>query len=357
MDRALVGISKGMGTKKNKSFLRGCLGCLVSVSAIVLALALITFLFLDYHYNLRSNLVYVEFNRSRSPLELKVDGQGWKSLTNLDPSLIRQAAKRKFENEGYLWQTIRVRRGGHSTREKAVNFAVPSEVHVIEFDPAHYSLHTSFDRKSDGSFNELTAKQVKSRIAPGSIFAINCNYFDYSKGTASPMGLIVSEGKEIISRRAGWSGFFFVKNGKPYFGPTSLFESTSGKLTEAAQGYPSVMKDGQIFSYLNSPGSLNRFFNGKELTFRSLAAVKKDGTVMFVVSGRGGLMNMGEVCSIAKALGANHATLLDGGRALQYEFSRGIHRKAFRAFNNTFEHEGRFAPVRPPAYLVVKPKG
>lgn len=347
--------------KKASSWKRSCLGCFLGLSALVLIIVGIVFLVCDHHYNLRSNLVYVEFNSSyNKPLQIKVPGKGWEKLDDLNGPDIQKAAKLQFNKQGYRWRTIRIRRTANFFRERAINLVSPCEVHVIEFDPEHFTIKTAFDRMETGRFRDLTAKEVKRKLVPDSVFAINASYFEYKKGGAvNPMGMIVSDGEQIIPRRPAWSGFFFVKDNQPWFGPTSLFEETPGELTEALQGYPSVMKDGTIFSYLNttkSSGKLNRFFNGKELTFRSLAAVKKDGTIMFVVSGQGGLLNMGETCKLAHALEAEHATLLDGGRALQYEFRRGGHRQSFHAFNNTLEHEGKFAPVRPPVYLVVTPR-
>ena len=60
------------------------------------------------------------------------------------------------------------------------------------------------------------------------------------------------------------------------------------------------------------------FFSGSELNFRSLAGVNARGHCVFIVSGRGGLMTIEDVTQIARLAGIRDATLLDGGKALQY---------------------------------------
>jgi len=118
------------------------------------------------------------------------------------------------------------------------------------------------------------------------------------------------------------------------------------------------MRDGILFDYVTK--NEDEFFNGSELNFRSLAGVAEDGKIIFVLSGTGGLMDMSEVTRIAKFVGVRDATLLDGGRALQYGLRGPDGKEGFHSFNNTVEWgrlPQRFSPERPPVFLVVRRKG
>ena len=85
--------------------------------------------------------------------------------------------------------------------------------------------------------------------------------------------------------------------------------------------------------------------------------VKEDGTIVFVLSGDGGLMNVTEVTRLALKLGVKHATLLDGGKALQYYVRDRGWRFHFHAFNNTVDFENpKFAFERSPVYVAIRRK-
>ena len=145
-----------------------------------------------------------------------------------------------------------------------------------------------------------------------------------------------------------------MKDGKPYFGPKSLFDETPGVLQEAAQGYPSVMKNHTVFSYLDV--APNKHFDGEKITYRALAGVRQNGSVLFVLSGDGGVMNMTEVTELGHKLNVQHATLLDGGRALQYSLRMSGLAYDFWAYNTQLDIQTKeLAPQRSPVYIGVKP--
>ena len=186
----------------------------------------------------------------------------------------------------------------------------------------------------------------------GLTFALNANFFGPD---GDPLGWVVSQGKQLSRQYQRWTGFFFVKGGRPYFGPRSLLDEVQGELTEAAQGYPSLMRDHTIFRYVDL--APDKFFDGKKITYRSLAGVRQDGSVVLILSGDGGVMNVAEIAQIAKKLRIQHATLWDGGRALQYQFQSGSFVFGFHAFNNSVHFSNKmFDRVMSPVFLGVEPK-
>ncbi|MEQ1751798.1 MAG: phosphodiester glycosidase family protein, partial [Prosthecobacter sp.] len=150
-----------------------------------------------------------------------------------------------------------------------------------------------------------------------------------------------------------WSGSFFVKGGRPYFGPKSLLDEVPGLIEEATQGYPSVMKNHTIFSYVDLKP--DTYFDGSKITYRSLAGMRKDGTIVFILSGDGGVMNVSEAAELARKLDLQHATLLDGGRALQYSLMTEDGPWHFTALNTRLNFEHRWLePQRSPVYIGVR---
>ena len=182
-------------------------------------------------------------------------------------------------------------------------------------------------------------------------FAVTCNF---REPNGKPLGLVVHEGLQVNRPFPAWSGYFFVKAGKPWFGPKSLFDETPGVPQEAAQVYPSLMRDHNVFSYVDL--APNKHFDGNKITYRSLGGVRQDGTVVFILSGNGGVMNVTEVAALAHKLNVQHATLLDGGRALQYSLNFGGLRHHFNAFNTRLEVDWENCePERSPVFIVARP--
>ena len=133
-----------------------------------------------------------------------------------------------------------------------------------------------------------------------------------------------------------------------------MLEEIPGDVSEAAQGYPSLMRDHTIFNYVKIEP--DKFFNGKKITYRSLAGVRQNGEVVFILSGDGGVLNVEEIAQLAKRLRIQHATLWDGGRALQYRFELDGFEFGFHSFNNTVNFDRKdLAPVKSPVYIGVQP--
>lgn len=351
---------------------KGC-GCVIFALLSVTFMVILLMREVDSRLRLRNGLIYLAFKSSHEPLKLD---QGWghrKRLEEVSPDEFELFADVKAASPGFRWRTIRVYREPKQQRQHIANFLGRPEVHVFEFSPDAFAFEVGFKchdeklPKGRDDFLPSTAREILHAKPLPAVFAVNLNYFDrdprgVDRGTGPPLGLIISNGKTLVPQRAGWTGYFFVENGKPWFGPASRFEEATGQITEAAQAFPSAMKDGKIFSYILNPQWVNRFFNGGELTFRNLAGVKEDGTVLFVLSGHGGLLNVTEVAQIARLAGARDATLFDGGRVLQYSLKLEKGAIDFSAFNNRVTSLGGFdkgnltPPQRPPVYLVVRRK-
>ncbi len=317
------------------------------VALVVLLVGAGAYLIADHIFNVGSNVVYLANRGSEEPLLVLGDGSEWIPVHDISGRQLEGALTTVYAGDGVRFQRLRVKRNVVAGPRKWVSAVFGSEVNVFAFDPARYAFRTSFL----GNFEPTTAaERVES---DGLNFALNANFFGPD---GLPLGWVVSGGKQLSSQYRRWTGFFFVKGGRPYFGPRSLLDEVEGELTEAAQGYPSLMRDHTIFSYVDL--APDRFFDGKKITYRSLAGVRQDGTVVFVLSGDGGVLNVAEIAQIAFKLRIQHATLWDGGRALQYRFRDGAFEFGFHAFNNSVEFSRKdINRVRSPVFIGVEPKG
>lgn len=334
------------------------LGCLLKLCLLALLFVVVICVIVDSKFSVRSNLLFLEFRNSYADLQVRTADGEWKKYDSLSSADMEKALERnrKLAGLGMTWRTLPIRRVAHNSREKLLNSLLSSEIHIVEFDPDQFEFFPTFQREN-GSFEAQNYGTAMKRVRKGNkatSFVINANYYDRS---GQPLGWIVKDGETIRKRWKSWSGFFFVKGGTTGFGPTSLLEETPGEVLQATQGYPSVMKDGQVWNYVSN--NRDQFFNGSELTFRSLAGVGEDGRIIFVLSGKGGLLNMGEVTGLAKLAGVRDATLLDGGRALQYGMKGPEGSFAFHSFNNTVDWKklpAKLSPERPPVFLAVQRK-
>ncbi|TLD69744.1 phosphodiester glycosidase family protein [Phragmitibacter flavus] len=314
---------------------------LLAVLAGVLALVAV-----DYVFNLRGNLTFVAFRDSKKALQVRLDSGEWKDVASVGMSELFGALHDQARTPGATWKTLEVRRPAQRLWQHVTQAVIGAEVHVVEFDPAQYEFVTSFREK----FELTTARERLG--AEEAVFAITANFRDPE---GKPLGLVVSKGQQVSRPFTAWTGYFFVKDGRPWFGPKSLFEETPGVLTEASQGYPSVLKNHTVFSYVDL--APNKYFNGDRLTYRALAGVRQDGRVVMVLSGNGGLMNIGEAAELARKLNVQHATLLDGGKALQYSMRFTGLPHHFHAFNTWLDIEKEpLQPERSPVFIAVKRK-
>jgi hypothetical protein len=194
---------------------------------------------------------------------------------------------------------------------------------------------------------------ARERMEDGNLwFAITANFRD-PKGR--PMGWVYHEGRQVNQPFGDWSGCFFVKDGRPWCGPKSLLNEVPGLIQEGCQVYPSVMKNHTTFAYVDLKP--DEFFDGSKISYRSLVGMRSDGTIVFVLSGDGGVMNVSEVTEIARKLNVQHATLLDGGRALQYSIRTDDGPWHFHAFNTELPFQHKWLErQRSPVYIGVRRK-
>lgn len=308
---------------------RGCLKVLLLL-AVVLAGAAWTAGVV--FFNLDSNLVALSVRDVRTPLQVRGPRGVWKTAMDITTAEINQALIQRHAEIGMRWSTLKVRRDG-GTAAKIAHQILGAEVHVITFSPEHFEFMTSY--VAEPKFAVTTA--ARRMEADNLWFSITANFRD-PKG--KPLGWVWHEGLQVNPAFPEWSGCFFVKGGRPYFGPKSLLDEVPGPIEEGTQGYPSVMKNHTVFSYVSLKP--DQFFDGSKITYRSLAGMKKDGTVVFLVSGDGGVMNVAEVTELARKLEVQHATLLDGGRALQYSMRTEDGPWHFTALNTTLDLEHRW---------------
>lgn len=297
----------------------------------------------EWVFNLNSNAVMWAVSRSAEGLEVKLKGGEWKLLKETKAAEVQAALTVRYSEDGLRWQKLRVRRGGNWLAG-LLQKVYGAEVHVVVISPERFEFSTSYLPEFEGT----TARE---RLKAGSLqLAINANFHEPD---GKPMGWVWHEGKQVNKPFPEWSGVFFVKEGKPWFGPKSLLEEVPGPISEGAQVYPSVMKNHTVFNYVsNAP---DRFFNGPKITYRSLAGMRQNGEIVLVLSGDGGVMNVQEVTDIASKLAVQHATLLDGGKALQYSIQTEDGPWHFNAYNTRMEFANPLLNrQRSPVYLAVR---
>lgn len=315
-------------------------GCLKTLLFLLLAACGALWVGGVWFFNLDSNVVALSVRSSKEPLQVRCGRAGWKTTTLASAADINQALTLQHAEQGMRWSVLKVRREGTATA-KVLQKVLGAEVNVVMFSPEHFEFMTSFVKSP--KFAVTTA--AKRMEADNLWFSITANFRD-PKG--KPLGWVYHEGVQVNSAFPEWSGCFFVKGGRPYCGPKSLLDEVPGPVEEGTQGYPSVMKNHTVFSYISLKP--DQFFDGSKITYRSLVGMKRDGTIVFIVSGDGGVMNVAEVTEIARKLEVQHATLLDGGRALQYSVRTEDGPWHFAAMNTllAFKHrwvEQQLSPV------------
>ncbi|MCE9519456.1 MAG: phosphodiester glycosidase family protein [Verrucomicrobia bacterium] len=331
-------------SESNKAKRRTWGGCLVRLLLLGVLTGLIIFLVVDHFCNLRSNIISFAFRKSTQPMEVKISGNKWKRLADITQSEMEHALASQGEGDGVMWRSLYVRRQADNIYQRIAQLLFESKVNVIEFTSGRFDFLTSFREH----FDVTTADERAT--TDDLAFAITANFRD-PKG--KPLGLVVHEGKQCNASFPAWTGYFFVKDGKPWFGPKTLFQETPGILTEATQGYPSLMKNHTVFSYVDL--APDKYFDGEKITYRALAGTRQNGTVVFIVSGNGGIMNVTEVAALAQKLNVQHATLLDGGRALQYTLRTSSGRLDFAAFNTTLNLPWKFLErQRSPVFIGAR---
>ncbi|WP_395732840.1 phosphodiester glycosidase family protein [Prosthecobacter sp.] len=320
-------------------------GCLKLLLLLALAGALLAWLAGEVFFNLNSNLVAVSVRDSKAPLQILTKRGEWKPAVALTAGDLDAALIERHRETGMRWATLKVRRTG-GTLASIAQRVFGAEVQVVTLSADRFDFMTTFQPK----FALTTARE---RMEDGNLwFAITANFRD-PKGR--PMGWVYHEGRQVNQPFGDWSGCFFVKDGRPWCGPKSLLNEVPGLIQEGCQVYPSVMKNHTTFSYVDLKP--DEFFDGSKISYRSLAGMRQDGTIVFVLSGDGGVMNVSEVTEIARKLNVQHATLLDGGRALQYSIRTDDGPWHFHALNTELPFKHKWLErQRSPVYIGVRRK-
>lgn len=320
-------------------------GCLKKLLLLALFGLLLVWCVGEFFFNLNSNLVAVSVRDSKKPLEIRTKRGDWKPAVSLTVGDLDAALIERHRETGMVWATLKVRREG-GTLANLAQRVFGAEVQIVTLSPDRFDFMTTFQPK----FALTTSGE---RMAEGNLwFSITANFRD-PKGR--PMGWVYHEGRQVNVPFGDWSGCFFVKDGRPWFGPKSLLNEVPGLIQEGSQVYPSVMKNHTTFSYIDLKP--DEFFDGSKISYRALGGMRKDGTIVFVLSGDGGVMNVSEVTEIARKLDVQHATLLDGGRALQYSIRTDDGPWHFHAFNNELPFTHKWLErQRSPVYIGVRRK-
>ncbi len=297
----------------------------------------------EWVLNLNSNAVMWSVAGSSGALQVRLRGGEWKPLEQTTALELQGALVERYHENGLSWKKLRVRRPAGKLA-RVLQTIYGAEVHVLVVSPERFEFSTTYRPGFEGT----TARE--RLLAEDLQFAVTANF---REPTGEPMGWVWHEGRQVNRAFPEWSGVFFVKEGRPWFGPKSLLDEVPGFITEGAQVYPSVMKNHTVFDYVfNAP---DKFFDGPRVTYRSLAGMRQNGEVVFVLSGDGGVMNVKEVTDIAHKLAVQHATLLDGGRALQYSVRTEDGPWHFNAFNTRLDlPHPRLERQRSPVFIAVR---
>ena len=301
--------------------------------------------FLGRSFNLKNSITYFLTRNSDSQLFIKLEDKSWGDLKKLSANSLKRSIAIKISDDFFSCGQLIITRRLNTPIQKINHRLNPSKINIVEFSPENFEFFASYFKY----FKPATAKQMVRKDTL--CFAINANLFE---NDFTPRGLIISRGEVLNEKYLKFKGYFFVKNGRPYAGPESLYRSISGRTEEAVQAGPAIMKNHQVFHYIvNSKG---RYFYTGELNFRSLVGMKDNGNIVFIISDNGGIVSFQEIGIIAKKLGVKHATALDGGAALQYHIKYKSKQVSFHAFNNNIPFPGKLKMIRQrsPVYIGVK---
>jgi hypothetical protein len=231
----------------------------------------------------------------------------------------------QFTHPNTSHKTLKIKRFQSSIPGKLLNFMVAQEINVFFFKPSNdfYLLAAVNDNFSPLNIHEANRRKESD-------FVINSSFYDPQNNA---IGEIIYQGKRFQQKTES-SGYFKVIHGIPHAGPASIFRDIQGSPTYSCQAHPSTIKNGSLFNYIDAE-SMQSIWKVK--TYRNLIGEMKDGTLVVLASGRGGLLDVKEISQLALLIGLEHATLFDAGSALQYQYHVGDHNVAFSAFNNSFD--------------------
>lgn len=267
----------------------------------------------NYAYFLdRTPSVNIQENGSWTPLD---------KANNIDLSETYSSANVQIHS-------IKIKRNQSGFARQILNFITSQRVNIFVF-----SNKSDFFLIADPTKNFAPLSVSEANERKESSFLINASFYDPSN---QALGEVIYCSQQYQSKSSS-SGYFKVIDGIPHAGPRSIFTPYSNTPQYSCQAHPSTMKNGVIFEYILN----NSFLKWRQRTYRNLVGEKADGSIVFIASGNGGLLDVKEITQIAKLIGVKHATLFDAGIALQYSFNNPGYSMEFSAFNN-FVDAGSF---------------
>ena len=286
---------------------------------LLVILSVLFFVILNQFLNLSSNL----FLLFPSEGAVMVNDNGWRILQTGQKSY---ATKTEFQSSVFTVKNLTFRRNHPDFFQRQILKLFPGKIKIVEISPQNDFMivanpHTGFQSMNTGEALENSPAN----------FVLNANFY----GTKNQvMGELILDGRKYKKETSN-SGFFRVIDNTPYVGPRSYINSIPGDIQYSCQAFPSVMNDGQIFSYILSEKSPSKPL-WKKKTYRNLVGRKKNGNMVFILSNQRGFLSIREITMIAKVYGVETAALFDGGKALQYRISHPDFKMSFAAFNNSF---------------------
>ncbi|GAA4823910.1 phosphodiester glycosidase family protein [Algivirga pacifica] len=272
------------------------------VSYLLLFFLVLFISFSESIFQIRSNLYWIFHQKDTTRVQFFDSTYQWQSLDSVKTLQLDTLVS----EEGITVSKLHMRRGGNGFFHHMVHTFTQPFIFVVEVDPLLHNFDIYTKKGGIAPFDPSTLKEQEEQLK----FFINSNFTDKQ---SKPMGLILKDGKRINAPIPKWTGFFFItEDNEVLAGPTSIYQAH--KVKTAIQAYPSLMKYGKVFSYFYQ--TKTPVFNGVRITYRNCVGVKKNGNIVFLFSGRGGILNFKEVAILAVKLSMYHATMLDGGKAL-----------------------------------------
>lgn len=283
---------------------------------------ILTLLFVIFFqvFNVSSNLFLLLSHEEE--LMVKEDSD-WIRLTSTSRELNLDTA---FETSGITVQHFSFKRNHTGFFRRQMSKFFPGQIRIIEITPENKFLLVA-DPESD--FRAMNGDDALKKSSAN--FVINANFYSSEQEV---MGELILDGKKY-NEQTDASGFFRVIDNFPYVGPRSYINSITGDIQYSCQAFPSVINEGEIFSYILTEESPAQPL-WKKKTYRNLVGRKENGNIVFILSHQRGFLSVKEITQLAKVYGVTTAALFDGGRALQYSLEHPDYKLSFAAFNNTF---------------------
>lgn len=288
-------------------------------SAIFLMFALLIIIFSQV-FNASSNLFLIFSHEAE--IMLKEDDE-WVILSSSSKELALNTA---FENRAFSIKELSFVRNHEGYFRKQISKLFPGQIKIIEVTPENGFMLVADPHAAFRPMNGYEAMKESSAN-----FVLNANFYDTEQEVE---GELILDGVKY-NEQSDASGFFRVIENTPYVGPRSFIYSIPGEIQYSCQAFPSVINEGEIFSYiLTEESPANPLWKNK--TYRNLVGRKENGNIVFILSHQRGFLSVKEITQIAQIYGVDTASLFDGGRALQYSLDHPDYKMSFAAFNNTF---------------------